>query len=195
VTPLPRLLLLTDRSQLPPGRDLVGAVADCVAAGLEAVVLRELDLPTDERLALAGRLVAVGATVIAARTWFDGLAGVHLASHQTDLDAHSAPFHGRSCHDEAEVRRAGGEGASYVTISPVAPSASKPGYGPALGVAGVRRAAALAGEVPVFALGGIDARNAAAMRGAGAHGVAVMGPVMRADDPADIVAGLLKELT
>ena len=47
----------------------------------------------------------------------------------------------------------------------------------------MRRAVRLAGSVPVLALGGIDAQNAAAMRNAGAHGVAVMGAVMRADDP------------
>lgn len=190
---LSRLLLLTDRTQLPHGRDLVATVSACVEAGLEAVVLRELDLPEEERRALARRLVSTGVSVIAARTWFDGLAGVHLASRQTGLIARSAPFHGRSCHDDEEVRRAVGSGASYLTISPVAASASKPGHGPTLGTEGVRRAVALAGAVPVFALGGIDAQNAAANRDAGAHGVAVMGAVMRADDPAAVVARLLEE--
>lgn len=181
---LPRVLLLTDRSQLPDGRDLVGTVAACVGAGLEAVVLRELDLPVDERRALAADIASTGAAVITARTLLDGAAGVHLASTQTDVDARSAPFRGRSCHDEEEVRRAVLCGASYLTISPVAASVSKPGYGPALGPPGLRRAVDLAGGVPVFALGGVDAENAAAMRAAGAHGVAVMGAVMRADDPA-----------
>jgi thiamine-phosphate pyrophosphorylase len=181
---LPRLLLLTDRSQLPDGRELVDTVGACVEAGLEAVMLRELDLPDPERRSLAAALASAGATVITARTWLDGAAGVHLSATQTGLDARPAPFHGRSCHDDEEVRRAVGAGASYLTISPVAASASKPGHGPALGARGVRRAADLAGRVPVFALGGVDAANAAAMRDAGAHGVAVMGAVMRADDPA-----------
>jgi thiamine-phosphate pyrophosphorylase len=148
------------------------------------VVLRELDLPVKERRTLAGAMASAGVTVITARTWLDGAAGVHLASTQTCLDAGPAPFHGRSCHDDEEVRRAVGGGASYLTISPVAASASKPAYGPALAAAGVRRAADLAADVPVFALGGVDAANAAAMIHAGAHGVAVMGTVMRAEDPA-----------
>lgn len=181
---LPRVLLLTDRSQLPGGRDLVGTVAACVEAGLEAVVLRELDLPEKERRTLAGAIGSTGVTVITAHNWLDDAAGVHLASTQTSLDARPAPFHGRSCHNDEEVRRAVGGGASYLTISPVAASASKPGHGPALGTPGLRRAAELAGRVPVFALGGIDAANATAMVRAGAHGVAVMGAVMRADDPA-----------
>lgn len=191
---LPRLLLLTDRDQLPDGHDLVETVAACVEAGLEAVLLRELDLPEGERQGLARDLSSIGVMVMTARTWFDGAAGVHLASTQTCLDARPAPLHGRSCHDEEEVRRAVDGGASYLTISPVAPSASKPGYGPPLGVSGVRRATELAGRVPVFALGGVDAQNAAAMRDAGAHGVAVMGAVMRAAAPAQVVARLLEEL-
>lgn len=189
---LPRVLLLTDRSQLPPGRDLVDTVAACAEAGLEAVVLRELDLPRRDREVLADALAATGVSVIAARTWLAGVAGVHLASAQTGLDARPAPFHGRSCHDDEEVRRAVGGGASYLTMSPVAATVSKPGHGPAVGGPGVRRAADLAGDVPVLALGGVDAGNAGAMRDAGAHGVAVMGAVMRAGDPAAAFGQILE---
>jgi thiamine-phosphate pyrophosphorylase len=191
---LPRVLLLTDRTQLPPGQDLVECVDACVAAGLEAVVLRELDLTKERRRALAEELGRTGVTVITARTWLPDADGVHLASAQTGLDARPAPFHGRSCHDDGEVRRAVGGAASYLTVSPVAPSPSKPGHGPALGAAGVRRAAELAGTVPVFALGGVDAHNAEELRDAGAYGVAVMGAVMRADDPAATFASILERV-
>lgn len=191
---LPRVLLLTDRTQLPEGRKLVDTVAACVDAGLEAVVVRELDLPDHERQALAHGVASTGAAVIAARTWLEGATGVHLAAAQTSLDARPAAFHGRSCHDEEEVRRAVADGAAYVTVSPAAPSPSKPGYGPALGTAGVRRAAERAGPVPAFALGGVDADNAAAMRSAGAHGVAVMGAVMRADDPASVFHAIAEQV-
>ncbi|GAB6985022.1 thiamine phosphate synthase [Nocardioides pyridinolyticus] len=182
---VPRVLLLTDRSQLPAGRDLVSTVAACAEAGLEVVVLRELDLSEDHRQRLAHALGSTGVAVISARTRLDGVAGVHLASAQPPPGEEAALPHGRSCHDAAEIRAAVRDGASYVTISPVAASASKPGYGPALGLPGVRRAVRLAGSVPVLALGGVGARNAAALRTAGAHGVAVMGAVMRADDPGD----------
>ncbi|GAA0970329.1 Thiamine-phosphate synthase [Nocardioides aquaticus] len=53
------------------------------------------------------------------------------------------------------------------------------------------RLAPAAAGVPVYALGGIDATNAADFRTAGADGVAVMGAVMRADDPAAVVEQLL----
>jgi thiamine-phosphate pyrophosphorylase len=101
---------------------------------------------------------------------------------------------GRSCHDDEQVARAAVAGVSYLTISPVAASRSKPGYGPALGEAGVRRARELAGRVHVFALGGVGADNAAALCEAGADGVAVMGALMRADRPGALVRRILEQL-
>jgi thiamine-phosphate pyrophosphorylase len=96
------------------------------------------------------------------------------------------------CHGAAELAAAAAEGAAYATVSPVYPSRSKPGYGPPLGPAGLRDLCAGAG-LPVYALGGIEtADQAAECRAAGAAGVAVMGAVMRAADPARLVAGLIR---
>ena len=70
-------------------------------------------------------------------------------------------------------------------------SASKPGYGPALGVPGLAQLVARTGK-PLLALGGVTSpADAAACVAAGAAGVAVMGAVMRARDPAELVAGLV----
>jgi thiamine-phosphate pyrophosphorylase len=96
------------------------------------------------------------------------------------------------CHSVAEVHAAAGS--PFVTISPVAPTASKPGYGPPLGAEGVRSAVAAAGTMPVFALGGVTPANAPEFLAAGAHGVAVMGPVQRAEDPANVIAEYLRAL-
>lgn len=190
----PTLLVLTDRRQLPAGRGLVETVVRCAEVGATTVVLRELDLPERERADLARALTA-HVQVVAARTALPGAASVHLAAHQPVADAADVPCHGRSCHDEEEVARATGEGAAWVTLSPVAPTASKPGHGPALGTGGVRRAAAVAGGTPVLALGGVEPSHVPALRAAGAHGVAVMGSVMRAPDPAAVVASLLAALS
>jgi thiamine-phosphate pyrophosphorylase len=46
----------------------------------------------------------------------------------------------------------------------------------------------------VIALGGIDAENTSALIRAGASGIAVMGGVMRADDPAEEISRLLAAL-
>lgn len=96
------------------------------------------------------------------------------------------------CHSSADVR--GAAGSAFVTISPVAPTPSKPGYGPPLGTEGVRTAVEAAGSMPVFALGGVTPANAREFLAAGAYGVAVMGPVLRADDPVGVVAEYLAVL-
>lgn len=109
--------------------------------------------------------------------------------HDRRREEGSAALVGRSCHSETELARLTTE--DYVTVSPVYPSASKPGYGPALGPDGLARLCRLAGGRPVLALGGIETpAQAAACIDAGAAGVAVMGAVMRAADPAAVVAGL-----
>ncbi|MDP3968867.1 MAG: thiamine phosphate synthase [Nocardioides sp.] len=187
------LLVLTDRHQLPPGHDLVETVARCAEAGLDTVVLRELDLSEPERADLAEALAA-HVRVVSARTRLPGARGIHLHATQNVHDARGMELHGRSCHTLDEVRRAVDGGADYVTVGPVASSASKPGHGPPLAPEQVRRAASAASGTPVFALGGVDTNNAAEVRAAGVHGVAVMGAVMRADDPAAAVAALLAEL-
>lgn len=193
---IPRLLVLTDRAQLPPGRSLPETVADCARGGATCVVMREIDLSHEARAALAAELTRIPDLVlITARTWFPGASAVHLCAAQSAADAGGAPFHGNSCHDEAEVRRALTAGASYVTVSPAARSDSKPGYGPPLGVSGVRRLAAFAEGMPVFALGGVDPGNARSFLDAGAHGVAVMGSLMRADDPAAMTERLIAEMS
>jgi thiamine-phosphate pyrophosphorylase len=107
--------------------------------------------------------------------------------HLTAADPFPAvrpPLVGRSCHSAADLARAAAEGCDWVTLSPFAPTPSKPGYGPALGPAGL--AALVRGAPPVLALGGVRPGDVAGCLAAGASGVAVMGPVMR--DPA-VVAG------
>jgi thiamine-phosphate pyrophosphorylase len=184
---LPRLLLLTDRSQLPLGRSLVSLVEECVDAGLSHVVVRELDETPLGRAALVAALTEAGATVISAHVPLYGAAGVHLPADPGAVAPSDLPW-GRSCHSATEVHVAAAAGASWVTLSPFAPSASKPGYPPL--APGELGAAASAG-VPVYALGGITADNAADAIGAGADGLAVMGSVMRAADPAAVVRALL----
>jgi thiamine-phosphate pyrophosphorylase len=183
----PRLLLLTDRAQLRPGRSLTRTVRECARAGLEAVVVREHDLDLRLRRALVAHLADIeGLTVISSRVEDPTADGVQLAAHQSAV----ARWHGRSCHDAEDVRRAAAEGARYATLSPYTASVSKPGYGPALDPGSFTHDAG----IPVLALGGIDPGNARQAVDAGADGVAVMGAVMRAEEPARVVAELLRAL-
>ena len=185
---LPRLVVVTDRTQAAgPLADVVTAAVD---AGARAVLLRDRDLPEDDRTALAADLRAVldpvGGLLVVAGATGDA---VHLAAAEP-FPAVRPRLVGRSCHSAAELTRAREEGCDWAFLSPVAPTASKPGHGPALGVEGFARLARLG--PPAYALGGVVPADVPALLAAGAHGVAVMGPAMR--DPS-VVAGYLAALT
>lgn len=191
--PLGPLLVITDATATG-GRPLVEVVAAAVDGGARAVLLRDKQLPATERAALAGVLrpllhAAGGLLLVSSTPWLEA-DGLHLAAADRMPDGPALPgLVGRSCHSAAELAAAAAEGCDYATLSPIAPTPSKPGYGPALGPA------ALAGApLPVYALGGITPALAAACVAAGAAGVAVMGGVMAAPDPAAAVAALLASL-
>jgi thiamine-phosphate pyrophosphorylase len=199
--PFPPLLLITDRSQA--ARPLEGVVADALVAGCRWVSLREKDLTGDDRRALLRRLRAlarpVGAivTIHADAGAADEADGLHLAAGDDPAAARRrlgpAPLIGASCHSGAEVAAAIAAGADYVTLGPLAPTASKPGYAPTLSLA---EAGAVARRHPgrVIALGGVEPALVAGLVAAGFAGVAVMGSIMRAPAPGTVVAELLAAL-
>ena len=128
------------------------------------------------------------ASVVAA-----GADGVHLPGGGDPAAARRhlpSGLIGVSAHAPEEAAAQLAAGADYVTLSPIFLSASKPGYGPAVGLDALAAAARLS-PGPVIALGGIDAANAAACLAAGARGIAVMGGIMRAADPEETVRHLL----
>lgn len=201
----PLVTVLTDRAQAAAaGRSLAAAVEAALAGGAGRVVLRERDLPAAERRRLAADLrvltAAAGAALVVAGDM--GLAravgadGVHLAAADrwpgpADLGGLAL---GRSCHTIGELAAARAGGAAWATYSPVYATASKPGYGPALGPAGLAAGCRAVPGLAVLALGGIAPGRAAACRAAGAAGVAVMGAVMGAAAPAAVVGDLVGEL-
>jgi thiamine-phosphate pyrophosphorylase len=80
---------------------------------------------------------------------------------------------GRSAGTPEEARRAEAEGALYVGAGAVWATPSKTDTGPAIGLDGLR-AICRAVSIPVVAIGGVDASNAADCVAAGARGVAVI---------------------
>ncbi|HEV7758461.1 MAG TPA: thiamine phosphate synthase [Acidimicrobiales bacterium] len=198
------LVVVTDRAQAGArGRTLPDVVAAAVEGGARTVLFREKDLPAAERWALAeavaerlrpvdGVLLVASDVALAVAV---GAAGVHLAGADPwpDDDDRQLAI-GRSCHSADELGAALTWGADYVSLSPIWPSPSKPGYGPALGSSGLAAACAAVPALPVVALGGVTAGRAAECRAAGAVAVAVMGEVMRSDDPAGCVRVLLAGL-
>jgi thiamine-phosphate pyrophosphorylase len=197
------VMVVTDRHQVVGGaRRLVDVVRAALDGGATRVLLRDKDLARPARCRLAEELRAAtdaagAALVVAGEVDLAravGADGVHLATHDPWPEAVLPLRVGRSCHDPGELVEARAHAADWATYSPVFASASKPGYGPALGLAGLAAGCRTAPELPVLALGGIGPGRARPCLDAGAAGVAVMGAVMRADDPATVVRALVDEM-
>jgi thiamine-phosphate pyrophosphorylase len=199
-------LLFTDRTQVPGDRTLLDVVAAALEGGAHSVIVRERDLPPAERAALVQSVADLCATRFEVNAPTDHRRAhlkppMHLSRNDPvpgDVDR-AANLVGRSCHDLAELRRAADQGLDYVTISPMTATASKPGYGPALGVVGLRNlVSSLRSErattPAILALGGVTADNAGYWIEAGADGVAVMGEVMRAADPAATMRAIVESV-
>ncbi len=201
--PDPPLLLVTGRLQARlPLKDIIAAALD---AGCRWVSLREKDLPRDEQILLArtllptvhasaAKLVLHGEVLLARAA---GIDGVHLASG-SDLAAARAlvgpdRLLGVSIHTATEAAAIDPAFVDYALAGPAFETASKPGYGPEIGRKGLVEIASAA-RVPVLAIGGVNAARVAELVAAGASGIAVMGGVMRAADPAQEVSALIATL-
>ena len=101
--------------------------------------------------------------------------GVHLG--RTDPGAERAVEEGlmlgTSASSVQEARNGQRAGATYVGVGPIWPTPTKPDADPPIGLDGLAEICA-AVAVPVVAIGGIDASNAAECIAAGAAGVAVV---------------------
>jgi thiamine-phosphate pyrophosphorylase len=202
-SPAPPVLVVTDRALArAAGHDLVEVVAAALDGGAGEVLLRDRDLPPAERRRLAEELRSVTAAAGAAMHVAGdaalaravGAAGVHLAAAEPWPGAaeREGLAVGRSCHTPSELAAALAEGADRATYSPVFATASKPGYGPALGLDGLGAGCRAVPGLAVLALGGVDPATARACVDAGAAGVAVMGGIMCAADPAAAVRALVR---
>jgi thiamine-phosphate pyrophosphorylase len=103
-----------------------------------------------------------------------GADGVHLGRSDEGADRakEQGLLLGLSASSLAEARAAA-EHADYIGAGPVWETPSKPDADPAIGLDGLREICAATG-IPVVAIGGIDATNAAECIRAGAAGVAVV---------------------
>lgn len=170
-------------------------VSRAVANGVTAVQLRAKQLTDREALALAVRLVercrAAGARFFVNDRLDLALAsnadGVHLGVDDLPLEdaRRLAPnlIIGYSPETDQQTTEAASRGADYLGVGPVFGTSSKADAGAAIGLETIRRRALLAG-IPVIGIGGITPDNAASVIEAGAVGVAVVGAILAAPDPA-----------
>ncbi len=201
---LPCLMLVSDRSLCP---DLVGAVEAAVTGGVDAVQLREKDMPSEELLPLARRLrqATEGRAVLTGRQALllvnGPLAvaqaaearGVHLPEDAPPVERPREGFLiGRSVHSLAAAGRAEAEGVDYLIAGPVYETPSHPGREPA-GLALIEEVARGV-RLPVLAIGGVTAGRVEEVVRAGASGVAVISAVLAQADRRAAAEGLRRAL-
>ena len=126
-----------------------------------------------------------------------GADGVHLG--QDDMSVKDArrilgpeALIGVSTHKIEDIRQALLDGASYLGVGPTFPSGTKE-FANLAGLELIREAASLT-TLPWFAIGGIQAKNVAEVRSAGAARVAVSQAVIAATEPRIAAARLVNAL-
>lgn len=124
--------------------------------------------------------------------------GVHLGPDDAgfaDVGAFREAFGerliGLSCGTVAEAERARAAAVDYVGVGSVYATQSKTDAGSPIGIAGLR-AVAEAARLPVAAIGGIDERHLADVRGTGVEMAAVISAIAHAADPGAAAAALVR---
>ena len=200
--PLPRVHAVTDE-RVARRPDLDRAAADLAAGAGAALAFhaRGHTLSGLEHWDLAARLSACPPARLFLNDRLDvalatPAAGVQLGrGGLTPEDARRLEpewWIGVSVHDLAEARAAQAAGADYLLAGPVFATASHPERAP-LGAAGLAGIAALG--LPVVAIGGITPARVAAVRAAGAYGVAAIRGLWDALEPDRAARQMLEGMT
>lgn len=198
------LYAILDRS-VAGSRSLVDLLDLVLAGGCRLIQLREKTMPPVDLLPVARhfarRCREVGAFFIVNDRADIAVAadaqGLHVG--QDDMPAREARrllragmVLGVSTHDEVQARSAVADGADYVAVGSIFPTTSRAGF-QLVGTDLIRRVRP-AVPVPLVAIGGITADNAAEVIDAGADGVAVISAICAHPDPESATRALLDRL-
>jgi thiamine-phosphate pyrophosphorylase len=188
------LYVVTDRP-LARGRPLEQVVEAALRGGATVIQLREKEASTREFIALGRRLQELCRARQVPLIINDRLDvalvleadGVHVG--QDDMPVALArqllgpdKIVGATASTSQEARQAETDGADYLGCNAVFYTPTKTDTGAPLGIEGFRLLVQTV-SIPIVAIGGIKATNAAKLIQAGAAGVAVVSAVMAADDP------------
>ena len=196
------LYLITDRKNAR-GRDISFVVEEALKGGVQAVQLREKDLSSRDMYTTAYILRKLTARYDA-QLFINDRIDIALAvdADGVHLGNSSIPMHrarkilgenrliGVSCHNTVSAITAQENGADFITFGPVYYTPSKAVYGDPVGVDKLEGITELL-NIPVFALGGINRKNAPQVIEAGAHGIALVSAVMAAECPREETKSLL----
>ncbi|PKM83724.1 MAG: thiamine phosphate synthase [Firmicutes bacterium HGW-Firmicutes-13] len=196
--------VVTNR-QLAGVRPLGTIVEESLAGGASVIQLREKDISTRDFVELAAQLKKIVRkynSLFIINDRIDvaqavGADGVHLG--QDDMPAVTArdilgkeAVIGVSVSTLEEAEKAVRDGADYLGVSAIFSTPTK-SDAVVVGLSGLRKIAD-AVQIPLAAIGGINAGNAADIIRAGADGVAVVSEIMKADNPRLATARLLEKI-
>lgn len=192
-----KIICVTDRKQCKG--DFEERIARIAAAGVDAVLLREKDLPEEEYALLARKVsdichsygvkiilhsyvnVALSLRAPAIHLSFRALSGIKISVFEEI---------GVSCHSVGEAVAAQRSGCSYVIAGHIFKTDCKKDL-PPRGTDFLKEVVG-AVSVPVYAIGGINADNIACVSAAEAKGACIMSGFMTCEDPSEYVK-ILKE--
>lgn len=200
-----RLYAITDRAWLKEGETVAMQVRSAIEGGATIIQMREKHSDFDEKLRLATELKAVCSqygipliindSVEIAR--LSGADGVHLGQSDTDISEArkilgEGKIIGATAHNKEEAVKAFEAGADYLGAGAVFPTGTKSDTVP-LSFDELKRICS-AVEIPVAAIGGINAENITKLEGTGISGAAVVSAVFAQED-IRLAAENLKKLT
>ena len=199
------LTLVTDRSQTR-GRDLTAVVAECLAAGLPALQVREKDLGAADLAALCrplreltrghgARLIVNDRVDVALAVGADGVQRTHASLPVDDIRriVVGGMKIGASVHSLEDALDAERRGADWLVFGPLYDTPSKRRWGAPQGLERLAEVTA-AVRIPVVAIGGITPERVGDVRAAGAAGVAAIAAILDTLSPGDATKRFLEML-
>ncbi len=198
------LYLIADAEQIR--ENLISSVKMAINGGVKAVQLRGKNLHARELLKIAERLRNL-TNIESVKLFINDRIDVAMAveADGIHLGQNSMPVKsvkeltgnryiiGVSTHGLKEALDAENGGADFITVGPIFETESKLRYGLPIGLT---KLACVCDKVkiPVFAIGGISNERVGSVMREGAHGVAVISAVLKADSVYDAAVNMLDEI-
>lgn len=188
--------LLTDRAAAAAkGRPLLWVIEQALKGGVSIVQLRDKTLPNDQFVALGRQLRRLTRRygvplIVNDRAQFVSVLdadGAHVG--QSDMSASETrqligpnKILGISAYTVAHAQAAQAAGADYIGVGPVFPTTTKKDAAPPMGLEALSRVVRGL-DIPAVAIGGVRIKNAEDLLSCGVDGLAIIGELLRADDP------------
>lgn len=185
------ILSITNRSLCT--EDFLIRIESLAASEIAGIILREKDLSLEEYTALAKKVLPICQsynTPCIFHTFSETAMALHhpfvhmplsLLRAMSPKERQFFTILGASCHSLEDVLEAEDLGCTYVTASHIFPTDCKKGI-PPKGLPFLKNICEHT-KLPVYALGGITASNAASVLQAGAHGYCIMSGLMTCENP------------